>query len=90
MTVETTEQEKTEHSTTVLRDGGKLLGEVVLTPGTSLLLDGDIKGGMGHVVAGLLARVVFGVPGMLLVAANSYSTSLTGKSLLANISGKAK
>ena len=90
MTVETTEQEKTERSTTVLRGGGKLLGEVVLTPGTSLLLDGDIKGGMGHVVVGLLARVVFGVPGVLLVAANSYATSLTGKSLLANISGKPK
>ena len=90
MTVETTEQEMTEHSTNVLRDGGKLLGEVILTPGASLLLDGDIKSGMGHVVAGLLARVVFGVPGVLLVAANSYSASRTGKSLLANISGKLK
>ncbi len=90
MTVETTEQEKGEVSKNTLNDGVKLLGEVVLTPGASLLLDGNIKAGMGHVVVGMLARVIFGFPGALLVAADSYSESVTGKSLLANITGKSK
>lgn len=63
----------------------KLIGEFALVPGTSLLLDGKIKSGLGHVLAGGVARLALGVPGLLLVAANSYSSSSTGKSLLGNL-----
>ncbi|HEX7645525.1 MAG TPA: DUF6072 family protein [Burkholderiaceae bacterium] len=90
MSVETTEPEKSKDAEKMFGAGAKLLGEVVLTPGASLLLDGEIKSGMGHVLAGLVARTVLGVPGMILVAADSYSTSVTGKSLLAHIAGKEK
>ncbi|ETX06970.1 DUF6072 family protein [Candidatus Entotheonella palauensis] len=63
----------------------KLLGESLLTPGFSLLLDGQIKQGTLHTGLGLLARVALGIPGAFLVAANSYSVSTTGKSLYVNL-----
>jgi hypothetical protein len=85
--VETTGPEKTKSAGNMLGAGAKLLGEAALTPGTSLLLDGNIKSGMGHVLAAMVARTMFGVPGLILVAANSYSTSTTGKSLLAHMAG---
>jgi hypothetical protein len=50
-----------------------------------LLLDGKIKSGALHAGGGILAKLVFGVPGLLVVAANSYSKSVTGQSLLQNI-----
>jgi hypothetical protein len=59
----------------------KLAGEGLIAPGTSLLLDGDIKAGGAHVVAGLAAKALLGPVGWLLVAANSFSKSATGKSL---------
>ena len=59
----------------------KLIGEVVVTPGMSQLLEGNITSGAVHAVLGLVAKSLLGVPGMLLVAANSYSTSVTGKYL---------
>jgi hypothetical protein len=90
MTVETTQQDNASKGTNLLKAGGKLLGEVALTPGASLLLDGEIKSGVGHVISGLVARVLLGVPGVLLVAANSYATSITGESLLQNITAKLK
>lgn len=67
----------------------KLVGEVVVTPGASLLADGNIAAGGLHVVLGVAARVFLGVPGILLVAANSYSKSVTKKSLLQHITGSA-
>ena len=60
----------------------KLVSEGVVLPGTSLLLDGDFKAGAGHAVVGLLARAVFGPLGWFFVAADSYSKSTTGKSLI--------
>ena len=80
--------DESKKSKSALVEGGKILGEVVFTPGTSLLLDGNVKSGLGHVVSGLVARSILGLPGMLLVAANSYVTSSTGKSLLGNVSKK--
>jgi Family of unknown function (DUF6072) len=61
--------------------GLKLVGEKVV-PGASLILDGNIGAGALHVVAGSLARTVLGPLGLLLVAANSYSKSTTGRGLL--------
>jgi hypothetical protein len=59
----------------------KLAGEGLIAPGTSLLLDGDFKMGGVHVVAGLAAKALLGPIGWLLVAANSFSSSTTGKNL---------
>ena len=73
------------NKTKKVETGVKLVGEVAFVPGASLLMDGNIKSGMLHVVAGLAARSVFGLPGLLVVAANSYSTSTTGRSLIENI-----
>lgn len=58
----------------------KMLGETV-APGASLVLDGEILPGAAHLVGGLVARWAFGPVGWLLVAANSYSKSVTGRSL---------
>ncbi len=59
----------------------KLVGEGLIAPGTSLLLDGDIKGGGAHIVVGLAAKALLGPIGWFLVAADSFSRSTTGKSL---------
>ncbi|HKI01958.1 MAG TPA: DUF6072 family protein [Thermoanaerobaculia bacterium] len=67
-------------SNTVIGRGIKILGETV-APGASLVLDGEILPGAAHLVGGLVARWAFGPVGWLLVAANSYSKSVTGKSL---------
>jgi len=69
------------HNEQMLKNGVKLVGEMLL-PGTSLLLDEKIRPGMAHAAIGILARVVLGVPGLLLVAANSYTQSTTGTSLI--------
>jgi hypothetical protein len=44
-------------------------------------LDGKLLPGAAHLVGGLVARWAFGPVGWLLVAANSNSKSVTGKSL---------
>jgi Family of unknown function (DUF6072) len=59
----------------------KLLSEVVIMPGTSEFLEGHITSGVGHAALGFAARALLGVPGLLLVAADSYSSSVTGKYL---------
>jgi hypothetical protein len=64
----------------VIGRGIKILGEAV-APGASLVLDGKILPGAAHLVGGLVARWAFGPVGWLLVAANSYSKSVTGRSL---------
>lgn len=69
--------------------GLKLIGELAFTPGTSLLLDGKVKSGIAHVGVGLVARRLLGLPGLLLVGADSYSQSVTGKSLLEHVQGLA-
>ncbi|HKV08279.1 MAG TPA: DUF6072 family protein [Thermoanaerobaculia bacterium] len=64
--------------------GIKILGETVV-PGASLVLDGEILPGAAHLVGGLVARWAFGPVGWLLVAANSYSKSVTGRSLVEHL-----
>src|SRR5436305_6616752 len=73
----------------VLARGLKLAGETFI-PGASLLLDGEVASGVGHLVVGTLARLAFGPLGLLVVAADSYSKSVSGKSLLEQIRGTAK
>jgi hypothetical protein len=71
----------------ILKNGVKLAGETLLIPGSSLLLDGKIKYGMFHAGIGILAKMTLGIPGVILVAANSFCLSLTKKNLVSAIFG---
>jgi Family of unknown function (DUF6072) len=62
----------------------KLAGEY-LVPGGSNLIKGDIKQGALHAVLGIAAKAAFGLPGLLLVCANSYSKATTGRHLTENL-----
>jgi|GEM_PF-2494178 len=73
----------------ILARGLKLAGETIV-PGASLLLDGEVASGVGHLIVGTLARMAFGPLGLLAVAADSYSKSVSGKSLLEQIRGTAR
>jgi len=64
-----------------MNNGMKLLGEAVVMPGASLLLDGKIGEGALHAVLGTVAKLLLGPPGWILIAANSYSRSVSGKGL---------
>ncbi|MDA8018169.1 MAG: hypothetical protein MPN21_12045 [Thermoanaerobaculia bacterium] len=59
----------------------KILGEGLVTPGASLLIDGEVKRGIAHVAAGLFGKILFGGVGWGLAAANSFSNSVSGKHL---------
>jgi hypothetical protein len=72
----------------VVENGVKLVGERIL-PGTSLMMDGDIKGGLTHAALGLLARAAFGPVAWFAVAADSYSRSVTGKGLIGHLASAA-
>lgn len=65
-----------------LNRGVKIAGEALLTPGSSLLVDGQYKKGLAHVGGGILAGLVLGPIGPLLVAANSYCQSVGGRNLV--------
>lgn len=68
----------------VLSNTVKLLGEALVTPGTSLLLEGRVGSGMIHSVLGIAAATLLGPLGRIgaiLIAANSYSKSITGHNI---------
>jgi hypothetical protein len=69
----------------VVENGVKLVGETLL-PGTSLMIDGNIKDGLAHAALGLLARAALGPVAWFAIAADSYSRSVTGKGLIDNLS----
>ncbi len=69
----------------VVENGVKLVGESFL-PGSSLMMDGNIKGGLAHAALGLVARVALGPVAWFAVAADSYSRSVTGKGLIDQLS----
>jgi hypothetical protein len=69
----------------VLTNGLKLVSESV-APGMSLALNGRVAAGLAHFAGARLARAVLGPVGWLLVAANSYSLSSQGKSLVTEVS----
>lgn len=54
-----------------------LAGEF-LVPGGSNLIEGNYVQGAIHAVLGLLAKSVFGLPGLILVSANSFTKANTG------------
>jgi hypothetical protein len=72
-------------SNSIVENGVKLVGERFL-PGTSLMVDGDIKGGLTHAALGVVALAALGPLGWFAVAANSYSKSVTGKGLIDHLS----
>jgi|SRR5207247_3882319 len=77
---------------TVINNGAKLLGESFI-PGASLLIDGAVPIGLLHTALGFGARAMlgtFGPLGMLVVAANSYSKSVTDRHLVEHLAGVAQ
>lgn len=72
-------------NTNVVGNGVKLVGELAILPGTSHLLDGDIKTGTLYAVAAFAARALIGGPAAFLVAADSFSRSASEKGLIDHI-----
>lgn len=64
----------------VINNGVKLVGESVL-PGASLLLDGNLVNGAAHAVIGVAAATFVAPWAVLLVVADSFSKSVSGKNL---------
>lgn len=58
----------------------KLVGESMLT-GTSGLVDGNIKSGVGHLILGAVGGALLGPVGLVLAKANSFSYSVSEKHL---------
>ncbi|MGA9768410.1 MAG: DUF6072 family protein [Blastocatellia bacterium] len=61
-----------------LKSGMKLASEYIV-PGGSNLLEGDLAQGAIHAVLGIVARSVFGLPGLIAVSANSFTKATTGR-----------
>lgn len=64
-----------------VKTGLQFVGEAII-PGGSNLVNGDFKQAGIHAAAGLVAGLVFGLPGLLIVRANSFTKATTGRSLL--------
>lgn len=63
-----------------LTNAAKLVGESVL-PGASLMMDGKLANGAVHALLGFGARALAGPAGIVLIAADSYSKSVSDKYL---------
>lgn len=63
-----------------VKTGLQFASEMVI-PGGSNLLNGDLKQAGIHAVMGLLAGALFGLPGVIVVAANSFTRATTGHHL---------
>jgi len=50
-----------------------------LSPGGSNLVEGNYVQGAIHAALGLIARSVFGLPGLIAVSANSFTKATTGR-----------
>jgi hypothetical protein len=64
----------------MLTNGAKLVGESVL-PGASLLMDGNLVNGAAHAAVGVAAATFIAPWAVLLVVADSFSKSVSGKNL---------
>lgn len=69
-----------EANTDMLKKGVMLSSEFFL-PGASNLVKGDLKQGGIHAIVGMAAKTAFGLPGLLLVSANSFTKAVTGRHL---------
>lgn len=68
------------------------MGETFV-PGASLLMDGEVTNGIAHAVVGfsaVRALGAFGPLGLLVVAVDSYSKSVTNKYLVEHVVGGVK
>ena len=63
---------------TALQRTAEVVSEYIV-PGGANLIKGDIVNGGAHFVLGFLAKAVFGVPGALIVHANSLVKARTGQ-----------
>ena len=63
-----------------LRQGVDFASELIV-PGGSNLVEGDFKQGAIHAVLGLIAKSMFGLPGLIAVSANSFTKATTGRHL---------
>ena len=64
----------------MLTNGVKLVGETML-PGASLLMDGNLVNGAAHAAIGVAAATFVAPWAVLLVVADSFSKSVSGKNL---------
>jgi hypothetical protein len=83
-----TAQEESEMATRTTSDSsnvplrtGLAFASEVLIPGGSNLLTGNYTQAAIHAGLGILAGAFFGLPGVIIVAANSFTKSTTGQSL---------
>ena len=74
-------------SNSIVENGVKMVGERFL-PGTSLMIDGEIKSGLAHAALGVVALMTVGPLGWFAVAADSYAKSVTGKGLIDHLSAR--
>lgn len=65
----------------ILVNGVKAIADVGVLPGSSLLIDGDVKSGALHAIGGLLAGAIFGPIGWLAFSADAFSKSVSGRNL---------
>jgi hypothetical protein len=75
-----TDSDSLDHVKTSLQFASELL-----VPGGSNLIKGDYKQAGLHAVLGLAARAIFGLPGLIVVSANSFTKAKTGRSLLEHL-----
>ncbi|HST21995.1 MAG TPA: DUF6072 family protein [Blastocatellia bacterium] len=69
-----------EPSPEALKTGIDFASELVV-PGGSNLVEGNFVQGGIHVVLGILAKSMFGLPGLIAVSANSFTKATTGRHL---------
>lgn len=70
---------------TLLGNTVKLIGETHFIPGSSQLLDGNVKAGAVYVALGLVSKRLLGGTALWAVAADSFARSVSGKGLLDHI-----
>ena len=79
---------------TLLVNGVKALGEIAIVPGASLIVDGEVKSGVFHAAGGLLGAAILGpVLGpltWLAIGLDSYSRSVSGRTIIDQFSKKSK
>ena len=56
-------------------------GETII-PGIAHFLKGDVREGLRYGILGIAARAMYGLPGLALVAASSYTKATTGRRLI--------
>ena len=61
-----------------LKTGVDFASELVV-PGGSNLVEGNYVQGAIHVVLGIVAKSMFGLPGLIAVSANSFTKATTGR-----------